>query len=285
MDRYLKYRKQGTNLCPPDFPLWIAQAEVAPAHGVFGLDGEASMAKALIKIVQTGSPIRCHHRWRTTRTLIGLRLNRIGRIAELPDTPQTWSMIRKVRHLVKFVDEHLFEEHRLVRPQEEDEETDKRLMRKLVFDPRKIVLQPFNKEEMRAGKSPDFRLFKDNKLRGYCELKSPRDDWVFDFTDDLEPAELRVDVRPDPAAHNLARNIGKAAAQFDAVNPDHSLPNILVLVSHARRRGPADLKMAIEGIQVPGGHPLFLLLDEKKKDPKKAWKQEKLWEADVEHWP
>jgi hypothetical protein len=38
--------------------------------------------------------------------------------------------------------------------------------------------------------------------------------------------------------------------------------------------------MAIEGIQVPGMHPLFLLLKEKEKDPKKAWaKQEKLWEA------
>jgi hypothetical protein len=107
------------------------------------------------------------------------------------------------------------------------------------------------------GKSPDFRLFKDNKLRGYCELKSPRDDWVFDFPADLAPGELRVETPPDPAAHNLARNIGKAAAQFDAVNPNHSVPNILVLVGHARRRGPADLKAAIEGIQVLGGHPLF----------------------------
>ena len=37
-------------------------------------------------------------------TLIGLGLNRIGRVVELPDTPQTRGMIAKVRHLVRVVD-------------------------------------------------------------------------------------------------------------------------------------------------------------------------------------
>src|SRR5271156_6090175 len=101
---------------------------------------------------------------------------------------------------------------------------------------------------MRAGKTPDFKLFKDGKLCGYCELKSPRDDWVFDFPNDLATDEPRVEVHKDPAAHNLARNIGKAAAQFAAVNPQRALPNILVLVSHARLRGPTDLHMAIAGV-------------------------------------
>jgi len=40
-----------------------------------------------IKIEQTGSPIRRHHTQRAT--LIGLGLNRIGRVAQVPDTPQT----------------------------------------------------------------------------------------------------------------------------------------------------------------------------------------------------
>ena len=39
----------------------------------------------LIKIEQTGSPIRRHHTQR--ETLIGLGLNRIGRVAQVPDTP------------------------------------------------------------------------------------------------------------------------------------------------------------------------------------------------------
>jgi large subunit ribosomal protein L30 len=63
------------------------------------------MAKAdkTIKVKQTGSPIR---RVNTQRqTLIGLGLNRIGRVSELPDTPQTRGMIAKVAHLVEVVEQ------------------------------------------------------------------------------------------------------------------------------------------------------------------------------------
>jgi large subunit ribosomal protein L30 len=61
------------------------------------------MASAkVIKVEQIGSPIRRHHSQR--ETLVGLGLNRIGRVAELPDTPATRGMIAKVSHLVKMVD-------------------------------------------------------------------------------------------------------------------------------------------------------------------------------------
>ena len=55
-----------------------------------------------VKVRQTGSPQRRHHRQR--ETLVGLRLNKIGRVAELPDTPQTRGMIAKVAHLVEVVE-------------------------------------------------------------------------------------------------------------------------------------------------------------------------------------
>ncbi len=55
-----------------------------------------------IKVKQTGSPMRRHHTQR--ETLIGLRLNKIGRVAELPDTAQTRGMIAKVAHLVRVVE-------------------------------------------------------------------------------------------------------------------------------------------------------------------------------------
>ncbi len=61
------------------------------------------MGKAVIMIEQTGSPIRRHHSQR--ETLIGLSLNRIGRVAQVPDTLQTRGMIAKVRHLVRVVTE------------------------------------------------------------------------------------------------------------------------------------------------------------------------------------
>jgi large subunit ribosomal protein L30 len=60
------------------------------------------MSKTVIKIEQIGSAIRRRHDQR--ETLIGLGLNRIGRVAQVPDTPETRGMIYKVRHLVRVVD-------------------------------------------------------------------------------------------------------------------------------------------------------------------------------------
>jgi len=57
----------------------------------------------IIRVQQTGSPIRRRHDQK--ETLIGLGLNRIGRVSELPNTPETQGMIDKVRHLVRVVEE------------------------------------------------------------------------------------------------------------------------------------------------------------------------------------
>jgi len=65
---------------------------------------EIDMSKSAgktIKIKQTGSASRRHHSQR--ETLVGLRLNKIGRVSELPDTPATRGMIAKVHHLVRVV--------------------------------------------------------------------------------------------------------------------------------------------------------------------------------------
>ena len=55
-----------------------------------------------IKIQQIGSASRRHHGQR--ETLIGLGLNKIGRSKDLPDTPMTRGMIRKVQHIVRVVE-------------------------------------------------------------------------------------------------------------------------------------------------------------------------------------
>ena len=55
-----------------------------------------------IKIEQIGSAMRREHTQR--ETLIGLKLNKIGRVSSLPDTPMTRGMISKVKHLVRVVD-------------------------------------------------------------------------------------------------------------------------------------------------------------------------------------
>ena len=55
-----------------------------------------------VKVRQTGSATRRHFSQR--ETLIGLKLNKIGRVAALVDTPQTRGMIAKVAHLVEVVE-------------------------------------------------------------------------------------------------------------------------------------------------------------------------------------
>jgi large subunit ribosomal protein L30 len=60
------------------------------------------MAKKTIKIRQTGSPIRRPKEQRAT--LVGLGLNKIGRVSELEDTPSVRGMVAKVAHLVEVVE-------------------------------------------------------------------------------------------------------------------------------------------------------------------------------------
>ena len=62
-----------------------------------------AQAAKTIKVEQVGSPMRRHFDQRAT--LIGLGLNKIGRVKDVPDTPATRGMLRKVQHLVKVVGE------------------------------------------------------------------------------------------------------------------------------------------------------------------------------------
>jgi large subunit ribosomal protein L30 len=60
-----------------------------------------SKTDKVIKIEQIGSPIRRHRSQRAT--LIGLGLNRIRRVSEVPDTPEIRGMLSKVKHLIRVV--------------------------------------------------------------------------------------------------------------------------------------------------------------------------------------
>jgi large subunit ribosomal protein L30 len=61
------------------------------------------MADKTVTVEQVGSPIRREASQRDT--LKGLGLNKRHRVRTLEDTPAVRGMIRKVRHLVRVVDE------------------------------------------------------------------------------------------------------------------------------------------------------------------------------------
>ena len=58
--------------------------------------------KSTIIVIQKKSPIGRKSYQR--KTLIGLGLNKIGRIRELEDTPSIRGMVRKVSHLVEIIE-------------------------------------------------------------------------------------------------------------------------------------------------------------------------------------
>lgn len=77
------------------------------------------MTKTVITIQQTRSPIRRHRTQR--QTLIGLGLNRIGRITQVPDTAASRGMIAKVQHLVRLHDNPVLQQSPTIMPAYVDE--------------------------------------------------------------------------------------------------------------------------------------------------------------------
>jgi large subunit ribosomal protein L30 len=112
------------------------------------------------RIIQIGSPIRRHRNQR--ETLVGLCLNKIGRVAEVPNTRATWGMIAKVGHLVCVVNQEEYEEHRLRDLEPTDEGNDKRPVRNLILEPRRIRAKDIPESQK---KTPDFELFAKGRLQ------------------------------------------------------------------------------------------------------------------------
>jgi ribosomal protein L30 len=208
-----------------------------------------------IEIEQTGSPIRrkgarhatAHRNGGQRATLIGLGLNKIGRVQWVEDTPAMRGMIHKVAHLVR-----INHDPAAPKPPPEkavpDETGDAALLRELAFDPRGIGPELYSDAERKKGKTPDFKLMKDGTLRGYCELKSPRDDYIFQMPADGSPA-IRKNV---PFYRKLGRHVRDMAEQLDAVNPKRELPNICAFVSHCPDIERRDLIATIAGLPAPG---------------------------------
>jgi hypothetical protein len=156
-------------------------------------------------------------------------------------------MIAKVQHLIRV-------NHDPAAPQPPksipryDEAADAALLRKLAFDQNGISLETYGATARKKGKTPDFKLFRDGALRAFCEMKSPRDDYVFEFPPDGGTA-IRKDV---PFYRKLASHVRRAAKQFGSTNPDHAYPNILAFISHCPDIERRDLIATIAGLPIPG---------------------------------
>jgi len=107
--------------------------------------------------------------------------------------------------------------------------------------------EPFSREEMQTGRTPDFRVRRDGEIVAYCEVKSPNDPWL-DNKLRAAPAEVIVGgARPDPTFNRLARLLSKADSQFLAVNPSQIQYNILAYVNHDKMSRYSDLVETLTG--------------------------------------
>ena len=132
-----------------------------------------------------------------------------------------------------------------------DELGDIALAEELVFSPCGLVLERIPTDQ---GRSPDGWVLKYNQRRALCEIKSPRDDELID-----ELAAARGDDPAAPivsasiirtsnlAAPRLARHMKSAVTQFNALNRDRTVPNVLIIVNHADGWHAGDLQEALTG--------------------------------------
>ena len=110
----------------------------------------------------------------------------------------------------------------------------------------------FDKQEVGHGKTPDFRVFKEEQFVFFCEVKNPEEDKWLDKQ--LEEAPSGVVVggnRHDPIYNRLANRVHEAVKQFDAINPDMNYPNVLVLVNSDYMSDFEDLIAILTG-HLPG---------------------------------
>jgi hypothetical protein len=124
------------------------------------------------------------------------------------------------------------------------EAVDQKQVEDLIFNPHGLTLQKIKRG---LGRSPDFQVLLNGTPVAYCELKSPQDDWLDKLLDQAKPCEIVGGARNDPVFNRIQRLTNKAATQFQSINPNRVLPNILCFVNHDNSSSYADLREIFTG--------------------------------------
>jgi hypothetical protein len=105
------------------------------------------------------------------------------------------------------------------------------------------------------GKTPDLLLRRGaGQTLAYCEVKSPRDNWLKEQWEKAAPGQAIVGgARLDPVFNRIGRNLLKAAKQFEEYVPAAGLPAIVVLVNRDTAASFTDLIETLTGKLHLGG--------------------------------
>jgi hypothetical protein len=122
-----------------------------------------------------------------------------------------------------------------------------------------LTVSRFSKVEARSGKTPDFRVFFEDQLFAYCEVKSLNDEWLAQQAAAAARAGSAGPYggcRREPVYNRVANQIYKAIKQLDAVNADRAVPNIIVLINYDAIADRDDLEIVMTGCAQTDGGPL-----------------------------
>ncbi len=125
------------------------------------------------------------------------------------------------------------------------EDDDVKLAEKLVFTPNNLNLKKIPRG---AGSTADLQVLQNGLLVAFCELKSPRDEWLDRSLDLANPLQIVGGMREDPIFNKIRKHANKASKQFEAVNPTRTVPNILIFVNHDNASDFGDLIETFTGL-------------------------------------
>lgn len=121
-----------------------------------------------------------------------------------------------------------------------------------------LSVERFTKQEMKKGKTPDYRVMIDDQFSHYCEVKnSEKDKWIDNKFEGAEAGEIVGGHRKDPVFNRLTAHIHKARKQFDAVNPNEDHPNVLTFYNEDKNSGFLDLLAVTTGNFFAEGGDVF----------------------------
>ncbi len=126
--------------------------------------------------------------------------------------------------------------------------------------------EKFTKKKKRQSKTPDFQVFKEDKLAFFCEVKtvSP-DQWLDRQIQAAPPMTIVGGARNDPVYNRISNKIHEAVQQFDAVNFDLEHPNVLFFMNHDNSCNISYLRNVITGnFEAEGGrrYPIYTQFSE-----------------------
>lgn len=125
--------------------------------------------------------------------------------------------------------------------------TDGELIFKVLFEEKGYIVERFNKHLIKQ--SPDFKVFLNNQLLFYCEVKD---------IEDLNREYFETDKKIPDEVSIILQKVYDANKQFISINPQHKVPNILAFNCKRLGMDANDLHDAILGYAEYGNDELKL---------------------------